>query len=95
MLLPGLIVFPVYALIPCVDGEAVPLSLPTEESKAAGRGLKLVGTMLLSFVLAGLAFAAWKMGWFVWFLLAESIFAGIFYFRFKRESRGVRWPALE
>jgi hypothetical protein len=95
LLLPGLIAFPVYALIPCVDGEAVPLSLPTEEAKAAGRGLKLVGAMLLSFVLAALGFVAWNTGWFVWFLAAELVFAAIFYVRFKRESRGVRWPALE
>jgi hypothetical protein len=34
LLLPGMLALPVYALVPCLLGEAVPLSKPTEEAKS-------------------------------------------------------------
>ncbi len=95
LLLPGLIAFPVYSLLPCVDGKAVPLALPTEEARSVGRGLSLVGTMIISMILAFVAFFAWRGGWFRYFLAAETLVAIIFYVMFRRESHGVRWPSLE
>ncbi len=40
LLLPGIMALPVYAMMPCLMGEAVPLSKPTEEAKSTSRGLK-------------------------------------------------------
>ena len=40
LLLPGVIALPVYAMIPCLGGKGVPLSIPTEEAKSAGRGMR-------------------------------------------------------
>ena len=95
LLLPGLIAFPVYSLLPCVDGKAVPLALPTEEARSVGRGLSIVGTMVVSMLLALVAFFAWRGGWFRYFLAAELLIAIIFYVMFRRESHAVRWPSLE
>src|SRR5436189_1603314 len=66
LLLPGLIALPVFALIPCQGGKAVPFSLPTEESKSAGRGLYIAAGMVVSMVLSGLGILAWSAGLFWW-----------------------------
>src|SRR2546425_3766576 len=34
LLIPGLMALPVYAMIPCLHGEGVPLSAPIEEAKS-------------------------------------------------------------
>src|SRR5204863_6717541 len=79
LLLPGLIALPIYALVPCLGGKAVPLSLPTEEAKSAGRGIHMIAVMMVSFALAGLATWSWSAGWFRWLLLVETILAGGIY----------------
>ena len=71
LLLPGLIALPVYALVPCLGGKAVPLSQPGEEAKSASRGLLMIGTMFVSLILAGLANWSWSAGWFKWLLFVE------------------------
>jgi ABC-2 type transport system permease protein len=55
LLLPGLLALPVFALIPNLRGKGIPLSLPTEESKSASRGLMVVALMMVAGLLAGLA----------------------------------------
>jgi hypothetical protein len=72
LLLPGIIALPVYAMLACLGGIAVPLSLPTEEAKSTGRGLKMFGVMIVSAILALLAALSWNQGWFGWLLMVEA-----------------------
>ena len=43
LFLPGIIALPVFALVPSLGGKGVPLSLPTDAAKSAGRGLNMIG----------------------------------------------------
>jgi hypothetical protein len=73
LLLPGMMGLPIYAMIPCLNGKGVPLSLPIEEAKSVGQGLSMFGVMIVSIGWSGLSMLAWKFGWFWWFLLAEAV----------------------
>ncbi len=95
LLLPGLIALPVYALIPCLGGKAVPLSLPTEEAKSAGRGVTMIGVMMIAMALSGLASWAWSAGWFWGLVLVETVLAAGIYTGMYASVRAVRWPSLE
>jgi hypothetical protein len=65
---------PVYSLIPSLGG-AVPLSQPTEEAKSAGRGLSMVGIILVSMIIAGIATLTWTEGYFWYFVASELLVA--------------------
>jgi ABC-2 type transport system permease protein len=95
LLLPGIIALPVYALIPNLGGKGVPLSLPIEEAKSAGRGLAMVGVMLVSGIIAGLAAWAWSGGWFAWLLLVELIIVSVLYVSLRALISAARWSPLE
>ena len=95
LLLPGIIALPVYAMLACLGGKAVPLSLPSEEAKSAGRGVQMIGIMLVSGLLALLATLSWNFGWFRWLLLAEAVTAIGFYFSMRASVGSVRWTSLE
>ena len=95
LLLPGFIALPVFALIPNLGGRGVPFSLPTEEAKSAGRGATMIGVMLASGVLSGLATWAWSGGWFGWLLLAELVIVGALYVGLRASLSAARWPSLE
>ncbi len=95
LLLPGLLALPLYAMVPCLGGHAVPLSLPTEEAKSAVRGLTMVAVMLISAVLSGLAIWAWSGGWFKWLLLVETVLVLILYLGMRAAVASVRWTPLE
>jgi len=95
LLLPGILVIPLYALIPGLGGYGIPLSQPTESAKAAGRGLRMFGVMLISMVLAGIATFTWYKGWFGPFLLLEMVITAALYFLFRLRVDTTPWPALE
>ena len=95
LLIPGIIALPVYAMVPCIGGKAVPLSLPTEEAKSAGRGLSMIGVMVISAVLAAAATLAWSQGFFKWFLIAEIIGAACTYTAMRSLTARARWPSLD
>ncbi len=95
LLLPGLVALPVYALLPCLGGKAVPLSLPTEEAKSAGRGLHMIVVMMVSAALAGLAIWSWSGGWFLWLLLGETILVIGLYTAMRASLASARWTPLE
>ena len=95
LLLPGIIALPIYALIPCLGGKAVPLSLPNEEAKSAARGLSMIGVMLVSMALSGLALWAWSGGWFKWLLLVETVLVIAFYVGMRVSLAAARWRPLE
>ena len=92
---PGLLLLPVYSLVPCLGGEAVPLSRPGEEAKAAGRGARMFGITILSTVLAGLGLWSIRGGWFVWLLVAEAVAVIIVYVVMRRLAAAARWTPLE
>jgi ABC-2 type transport system permease protein len=95
LFIPGLIALPVFALIPNIGGKGVPLSVPGDAAKAAGRGLGMMGVMVVSFALAGVTQWAWRDGWFRWFVLAEAMAAIILYVILRLQLDKVRWPSLE
>jgi hypothetical protein len=95
LLLPGLIALPVYAMLACLGGNAVPLSLPSEEAKSAGRGVKMIGVMAVSALLALVATFSWNYGWFWWLLLVEAVVAMGLYLFLRASVGSARWSSLE
>jgi hypothetical protein len=95
LLLPGLIALPLYAMIPCLRGKAVPFSLPTEEAKSARRGLSMFGVMIISAVLSAIAAWAWSSGWFNWLLLVETVVVIAVYIAMRASLATLRWSPLE
>jgi hypothetical protein len=95
LLLPGVIALPVYSLVPCLGGKVVPLSLPTEEAKSAGRGLKMIGVMLASMALAAAAVAAWVFKFFTWFIVLETLVVAGAYLAMRSAVGKSRWQSLE
>lgn len=95
LLLPGIIALPVYALCAHLGGRAVPLSIPGEEAKSANRGLQMIGVMMISMAMSGLAVWAWSGGWFGWLLLGESLLAVAFYATMRASLSSVRWAPME
>ena len=95
LLLPGILALPVFTLIPSLGGHGVPLSLPTEEAKSANRGLSMLGVMLVSGLLSGLAAWAWSGGWFGWLLLVELIALGPVYVGMRASISAAKWASLE
>jgi hypothetical protein len=95
LLLPGMIALPVFALVPNLGGHAVPLSMPTEGAKSAGRGVTMIGVMLVSGLLSGIAAWAWSAGWFRWLLLVELLAFGPVYLALRASISAARWPPME
>ena len=95
LLLPGIVTLPVYSLIPCLSGKAVPLSLPTEEAKSVGRGIRMIAAMMFSAVVSVVSFFSWRSGWFWWFLLFETAVAGCVYAGMRCSLARVKWSKME
>jgi hypothetical protein len=95
LLLPGVIALPVFALVPNLRGGGVPLSLPTEEAKSAGRGATMIGVMIASGILSGLATWAWSSHWFGWLLLFELVIVSVLCVGLRGVLAAARWPPME
>ena len=95
LLLPGIIALPVFALVPNLGGHGIPLSLPTDAAKSAGRGLSMMVMMFIAFGLAGLASFAWEQGWFWWLVSVEAVVAAVLYFVLRLTLVKARWPSME
>lgn len=95
LLIPGILALPVYAMIPCVRGRAVPLCRPTEEAKSARRALTPIVVMLLAGVLSGLAAWAWSGGWLAPFLAVELVLVALTYFLLRSFAARARWSPME
>jgi hypothetical protein len=95
LLLPGILLLPLYALVPGLRGGVVPLSQPIESAKAAGRGLTMLVSMFLSIAVGGVATLAWGFGWFAWFLAAEVVVAAVLYVILRRHLNAVPWSSME
>lgn len=76
LIVPGLLVIPVFSLLPALGGTYLPFSeQPEVEGSNSSRWLLSLLFMIGSFTIAGLATWAWSTGWFHWLLLAEAFFA--------------------
>lgn len=95
MLLPGIIVLPVLAMIPCLDGDAVPLSRAPDAYKATWRGLYYVGSMVASATLGGVAALADSRGWLGAMLIGEVVLASVVYGVMRARVERLRWGSLE
>jgi hypothetical protein len=95
MLLAGAIALPALSMVPCATGEAVPFSQPSEEAKSAGRGLKMLGVMFVSMLIAGGAAVADSFGFFWWFIAVETIVATGVYAVLHRFCAKASWPAIQ
>jgi hypothetical protein len=95
LLLPGIIALPLYALYAHLGGRSVPLSTPGEEAKSAGRGLRMIGVMMISMALSGLAAWSWSSGWFWWLLLGETALATGLYALMRASLASARWSPAE
>jgi hypothetical protein len=95
LFLPGIIALPVFAMVPSIGGKAVPLSMPTDAAKAAGRGLKMMGVMVITFGLAEMASLAWTQGWFWWLVAGETVVAIVLYGIMRHALANARWQSME
>lgn len=95
LLLPGLISLPVFALLPNLRGRAVPLSQPPEEAKSTARGIEMLGGMLVSMAIAGIATVCWTLNVFVPFLAAEVLLMAVAYGLMRRSLERTPWGMVE
>jgi ABC-2 type transport system permease protein len=95
LLLPGLIALPVYSLIPNLGGKGIPLSLPIDNAKSAGRGLTMIAIMFVSMALSGIALWAKSGGWFWGFIAGESVVAIILYGAMRQSLKAATWRTSE
>ena len=95
LLLPGIIALPIYSLIPCLGGKAVPLSKAGEEAKAAGRAVQMVVVMVSAGLLAGAASMAWSFHWFWWLILAETLIAIPLYLGLRASVNAAGWEPID
>ncbi|HYG21321.1 MAG TPA: hypothetical protein VEH04_00970 [Verrucomicrobiae bacterium] len=93
--LPGLILVPLYSLVPCLGGQAVPFSRPSEEGKSAGRGLRMISASFVAIAMSALTIMAWKLDWFGWLLAGEVLVGGGIYWIMHRAIGRTRWRSLE
>ena len=81
LLLPSLIVIPVWSLVPGIFHPWLPLSKPFDAKTQGRRGYVMLSIMFVVMSVSGLlSFAAWfcmRQGWFAWFLLGEALVAAI------------------
>jgi ABC-2 type transport system permease protein len=95
MLIPGLLLMPVCSMIPCLSGGGVPLSLPTEEAKSAGRGVMMFGAMIGAAVVSGMAAFAKSFGWFWPFVGVELLLVLAVCRVLGAKIRSARWKPME
>jgi ABC-2 type transport system permease protein len=95
LLVPGVLALPVYSLVPCLGGKAVPFSEPNEEAQPAKRSIKMIVVMMISFALSGIAIWAWMTGWFIWFLMGEAVTVIVIYLGLRSRIDAARWPSME
>jgi hypothetical protein len=95
LMLPGLVALPLYGLMVGIGGGGVPLSFPGEAAKAAGRGLMLMGLMILAMMIAGAGLLAWNLGLLWWFVGIEIVVVTGLYWLMRQVVDRVRWRRME
>jgi ABC-2 type transport system permease protein len=95
LFLPGLMLMPVVSLVPAALGRGVPLSLPNEEIKSAGRSMKMMIVMLVAMAISAVAAVTYKFGYIWWMILAEAVILLPVYFGLLAFVSRKRWHTLE
>ena len=95
LFLPGLMLMPVVSLVPAALGRGVPLSLPNEEIKSAGRSMKMMIVMLVAMAISAVAAVTYKFGYIWWMILAEAVILLPVYFGLLAFVSRKRWNTLE
>lgn len=95
LLIPGVILVPLYALIPAVFEGSVPLAKASEEAKSAGRGCLLLAAMPIGFVFAGVAIAAYQFGFLAYMISGETLIVGLLCWAGDKHLKAARWRTME
>ncbi len=95
LLLPGVMTLPLCALGSALGGQGTPLSRPTEEGKASGRGLVTFFFMIPSLAVSLLASVAMTAGWFWPFVAAEAVILTGLYVALRAVVSRSRWTSVE
>ncbi|MEO5712717.1 MAG: hypothetical protein ABIT37_04440, partial [Luteolibacter sp.] len=94
-LLPGILALPIFSRISGISSDQLPLSLPGEEAKAAGRGLLSMVAMISAMAVGGAAAVAQSFGYFNTFLIVEAVIALTCALLMDSKIRSLRWNPLE
>jgi hypothetical protein len=95
LFLPGIVLLPIVSLVPAALKGGVPLSVPNEEAKSAGRSLKMIVVMIVAAGFSGIASWAFSAGWFGWLMLAELLITIPVYFGLRALVSRLRWSSIE
>lgn len=91
LLLPGILMLPVFTRFSLGKGGDLPLSLPGEEAKSAGRGLVVMVAMFGAMAIAGVAILAKSYGYFYPYLAIQAIAVAVFVILKDRRTRSLSW----
>ncbi|HVX37965.1 MAG TPA: hypothetical protein VHB25_00230 [Gemmatimonadaceae bacterium] len=92
LLAPGLLAIPIYAIVPCLGGRAVPCSVPPNSTESARRGMMMLLVMLLSAAWGGLAMIGWSFGFFGWMLAGQAAAVATAYAIMRAAVSRAAWP---
>lgn len=92
---PGLMLAPLWAVIACRNGRAVPLSLPSEDARAAGRSIGVLPPLIITMIVSWLGMMATARGWFTYFVICEIVLVAAMYMIVRRGVDDARWESLE
>jgi ABC-2 type transport system permease protein len=91
LVLPGLLAAPILTLFPCLNGHALPFSRPIDDAGHLARSLVLIGIVVGSSVVAGVAILFWHRAAFGWFVVAEAAIVGLVRWLMGRAVSAARW----
>lgn len=94
MMLPGMMLIPLYALFPGFGGNSALLSRPPEEAKAAGRSLRTLIALPISLAVAFLSNYCYSHGWLTILLAVEAFFVVTTYVAVRMASSNTPWEPL-
>lgn len=95
MLLPGLLLLPAYCSLEGATDSGILLSRPSEEARSAQRGCDLMLYMLVSFIVGGIAGAAWYLNFFTIFLVLEAVAVFFVTRQLDASLKRTGWQSLE
>ncbi len=95
LLLPGLILAPVLSLVPAALDRGTPLSQPAEAAKSASRTLIMLGVMLVTLAVSGIAYWSWTAGWFKWVIISELFVCIPVFIGLRLAVARLRWQPID
>jgi hypothetical protein len=95
LLIPGVVLVPLYAMIPALFEGAIPLAKASEEAKSLGRGCLLMAAMPVGFIFAGAAMAAFAFGVLQDMVLGEILIVGLACWLANNHLKTARWRPME